>query len=104
MKNILKTLLCLPALGAFAAAAGLNAATITWGSTTNISTDSDVSTAGSLLDAYHFGSGNVVINGVTFLGLTPSDTTSFSAGDFSFSAPNNIEVSRAEAGSVKRCQ
>lgn len=53
--------------GAFSTA---QAALVSWGSATNISGDSDVSTNGSLVSAFNFGSNtSVTVNGVVFAGM-----------------------------------
>jgi len=65
---------------------GANAATITWGSPTTISGDSDVDTTGTLVGAFSMGGSGVpttTVNGVIFTGidLTGASVTS---GNFTF--------------------
>src|SRR3954454_13573906 len=49
-----------------AAAGAVNAATITWSTPQNITGDSDVSTAGSLVQASNISGASTTVNGVTF--------------------------------------
>ena len=80
----------LPALLAgllLAAAAPARGASITWGAAQNISGDTDVSTTGTLVGAFHVGGQGVAtttVNGVTFqaFALSGKSTTS---GNFTFS-------------------
>ena len=65
---------------------------ITWGSATNISGDSDVSTAGTLVYAYNIGGAGVsspTVNGVTFASYAfpafGSNTASVTVGNLTFS-------------------
>jgi hypothetical protein len=63
-------------------------AVITWGPSTYISADSDVSTLGSLVWAYSFngGSSNPVVNGVTFQG------TSLGGSDLTFTTASGTDI------------
>ena len=59
------------ALAALAASSVANAATITWGTATNVTADTDVSTLGTLVQAFNMGlSTSETINGVNFVGNT----------------------------------
>jgi hypothetical protein len=70
-----------------------SAAVIAWGSAQNISGDSDVSTTGTLLYAYNFGSSSVAsttVNGVTFAPfalpqISPDPGVAVTVGDVSIS-------------------
>jgi len=71
------------AAGFFLSVVGGFAASITWGAATTISGDTDVYTNGTALYAYYWGSGNKVVNGVTFTAssaVTPWGNISFSSG------------------------
>jgi hypothetical protein len=76
------------------------AATITWGSAQHITGDGDVSTAGTLVTAVHFGGPAVTdatVNGVTFTGVNASGATSplslpGGAGTLTSPAPDFIVV------------
>jgi hypothetical protein len=48
------------------AAASAQAAIITWGASTDITNDGDVSILGTLVEAYNFGGVQTTVNGVTF--------------------------------------
>lgn len=63
--------LCIP----FALPMSASSGPITWGTATTIVNDSDVSTNGTFLYAYHWAPGNQTLNGVTFTG-----TNSVTAG------------------------
>ena len=52
----------------------VDVAPITWGTPATISGDTDVSTTGSLLYAYHWNGGNNTVNGVPFTGTTSITT------------------------------
>jgi len=73
--------------GILALASVSHAATVTWGAAQNITGDSDVSAAGTLVGAVALrpgnGNGNTTVNGVTFTGVNPFVTTT--SGVFSFS-------------------
>jgi hypothetical protein len=60
--------LALAAMAVLALASPASAATITWGTATNIATDSDVITTGTYVDSVKLFNalGTVVVNGVTF--------------------------------------
>lgn len=60
-----------------------HAATIAWGGATNISGDSDVSTAGTVVTAQSFGGGGVTVNTVSFGNVT--GTAAVNNADFSIS-------------------
>lgn len=70
-----------------------HAAIITWGLPTNISGDSDVSTAGTLFQAANVGDGTTpspTINGVTFPAFVMGSGPSFTLGDFTLACPSWI--------------
>jgi hypothetical protein len=61
---------------------------ITWGAPTNISNDTDVSTAGTLVAAFNMAGPSVTLNGVAFAAFTftqGSGNTTATNGNFSFS-------------------
>jgi hypothetical protein len=65
------------------------ASIITWGAAQNISADSNVSTAGTLVGGLNLGEvgvGNTVVNGVTFTGL-PITSNSVTLGNFNVAGP-----------------
>ena len=72
--------LCSPAIGA----------TVTWNAPVTIAGDSDVSTTGSLVNAFTFASGNVAtVNGVNFLPFSISaNTTTFGGSNSPFGTGN----------------
>jgi hypothetical protein len=70
---------------AMALSTALHAADITWGGPTNISGDSDVSTAGSVVEAVDFKT-TTKVNNVTFTAVSVSGVN-FVSGDFTFTAP-----------------
>ncbi len=83
--------LCLPA----------PAATIIWGTATNITGDSNVSTAGTLLGAFNLGAAGVstaTVNGVTFNGLAVSGT-SVTSGNFTLTGDNLTGSNALNSGS-----
>ena len=71
-----------------------HAAVVTWGAATNISGDSDVSTAGTLFGAFNVNGITTPVNGVTFQNfLAPVGANSSTTGAFTLSSPaftNNI--------------
>src|SRR5438105_4408842 len=76
------------------------ASSITWGSATNITGDSNVSTGGTLVGAFNIGGpgvGSTTVNGVMFAPFALSGTTSTS-GNFTFAMPTS-SVSTNSAGS-----
>ena len=78
--------------GILALASVSHAATVTWGAAQNITGDSDVSTAGTLVAAFNLGGtgvGNTTVNGTTFTGLALSGT-SVTSGNFTFASPGLI--------------
>jgi hypothetical protein len=86
------------------AAVALHAATITHGTATDISGDSDVVTTGTLVGAFTLGGSSVfspTVNGVDFTGLDIS-SGSASSGDFSLSLAASIlgSVSNTSGGST----
>jgi hypothetical protein len=81
-----------------AAASNTEAALINWGSATQISSDTDVSTAGTLVGAFALGStagdgypgaGTWTVNGTTFVGLGANGSSSAGSANFTFNAPAN---------------
>jgi hypothetical protein len=89
-----------------AASAGVShAASITWGPATNISGDSDVTTAGSLVVAFNMGStspSNVspaTVNGVTFASFVTS-TTPTMVGNVTLTRPSGTFQSNTSFGST----
>ncbi|MGC9261811.1 MAG: PEP-CTERM sorting domain-containing protein, partial [Phycisphaerae bacterium] len=68
-----------------------SASTITWGAAANISGDTDVSTAGSLVVANEFGSSTTpeTVNGVTFSPFTASPSAVAKQGAVTLSAPTS---------------
>ncbi len=82
-------------------AGGVKAAPINWGPATNITGDTDVSRAGTLLGAFNIGGpgvGSTTVNGVTFTGLGLSGT-SVTSGNFTFSLPTGWTGNNNEGGS-----
>lgn len=73
-------------LAAFAAASAVNAATITWSAPANITGDSDVSTAGTLVQASNVSGDATTVNGVTFTPF-PMNGGSASSGIFTLTGP-----------------
>lgn len=64
---------------------------ITWGSPTNISGDTNVSTSGTLVAAFNMNGPAATVNGVTFASWTfTSNTTSTTLGNFTFSESSHI--------------
>jgi hypothetical protein len=78
---------------------------ITWGSATNISSDSDVDTTGTLVYAYNFGSNTSAtlqtVNGVTFSPFVIQDfTNSQTTSNVTVSEDNGYLVSDINVGSI----
>jgi hypothetical protein len=81
-RNLSSLRICLlAAVFAFGAAQQARAATITWGTATTISGDTDVSTVGTFLGAYSLNAGGGTINGVTFT----SNSSGTLGSNFTFS-------------------
>ena len=85
------------AIGVFLAAGSSTAwawaegSVITWGSPTNISGDSDVSTAGTLVAAFNMNGPAVMVNGVDFASwMFTTNTTSTTMGNFTFAETSHI--------------
>jgi len=92
-------LLSLLAVLAFSAAT-TQAANITWGSATNITGDSDVSTNGTLVGAFNIGDlgvANTTVNGTLFTAL-PVSGTSVTSGNFTLSGGNLHAINSAGSG------
>jgi hypothetical protein len=84
---------------ALVAAATSKAATITWGAAQNITGDTNVSTNGTLVDAFNIGPGGTpttVVNGVNFASFAypTASLTSFTQGNY------KVEVSASFLGSA----
>ena len=78
----------LSSASAFAWAEG---SVITWGSPTNISGDSDVATAGTLVAGFNMNGPAVTVNTVSFSSWTfTTNTTSTSNGNFTFTETSHI--------------
>jgi hypothetical protein len=93
--NVLLTL-----AGSLALTGAAHAAAITWGSATNISADSDVSTAGTLVGAFNVGGGGVAsttVNTVLFTGFAVSGNTS-SSGNFTLSSASGLQSNNSVGG------
>jgi hypothetical protein len=74
---------------------------ITWGSPTNISGDSDVSTAGTLVAAFNMNGPAVTVNGVTFASFTyPFMATSATNGAFTFTESPGHLLAESSLGSA----
>ncbi|MEI7901170.1 MAG: invasin domain 3-containing protein [bacterium] len=63
-----------------------SAASITWGTATTITGDSDVSTNGTFKYAYHWNAANQTVNGVTFTGTTSTNAGGSDVGLAGFDA------------------
>ena len=75
-----------------------HAAVVTWGAATNISGNSDVSTAGTFVGALNFGGStvaNTTVNGVTFTGLNLTGATNVTSGIFTFTSATPASASDA---------
>jgi hypothetical protein len=79
-----------------------SASVITWGGAQNISGDADVSTAGSLVGAFNLGGAgpgpggpvaNTTVNGVTFVGLALTGSSSATSGNFNLAGPGPLHGS-----------
>lgn len=83
------------------ARAGVEGSVITWGSPTNISGDTNVSTAGSLVAAFNMNGPDVTVNGVTFVAFpVTGGSTSATMGNFSFTESPGILVAPTNLGSA----
>jgi hypothetical protein len=70
---------------ALAMMATTHAALVTWGAPQNITCDSDVSTAGTLVGALNIGAtgvGSTTVNGVTFTGVAVTGSNNVTSGIF----------------------
>jgi hypothetical protein len=82
------------------------AATITWGTAKGITGDSDVSTAGTLVTAVHFGDSTVTsatVNGVTFTGVNTQGAASpvtLPGGAGSLSSSSSFSENSTSSGSA----
>jgi hypothetical protein len=77
----------------FAAIVPANASVITWGGPQNITSDAEVSTAGSLVGAFNLGATGVAsttVNGVTFVGLALNGSSSVTSGNFNLAGPGAL--------------
>ena len=74
---------------------------ITWGSPTNISGDSDVSTTGTLVGAFNMNGPDVTVNGVTFASFTfPFMATTATNGAFTFTESPGHMLAASGLGST----
>lgn len=81
--------------------AGAEGSVITWGSPTNISGDSDVSTVGSLVAAFNMNGPEVTVNGVTFAAFpVTGGTNTATSGNFTFTETPGDLVPRTGLGSA----
>jgi hypothetical protein len=98
--TVLLTAALLAATG-LSAWAGAEGSVITWGSPTNISGDTNVSTTGSLVAAFNMNGSAVTVNGVNFSAFpVTGGTTTATSGNFSFHETPGTLVAPANLGSA----
>ena len=106
MIRMIKGFILFSAVALFAAIdppafAGAEGSVITWGSPTNISGDTNVSTTGSLVAAFNMAGSAVTVNGVTFAAFpVTGGTTTATSGNFTFNESPGFLVPWTSLGSA----